>query len=100
MGRWGVLVANVFQERKGIQKMEKKYVRKDEQLGVHHASDVPPCAMDVIDSMQITLLALWLTLKYMKFYGTKMSFAEKEARRNQSISHCTEKIKLLVDLIY
>lgn len=80
--------------------MEKKYIKKDEQLVVHHASDVPPSATDVIDSIQVTLLALWLTLKIMKFYGTNMSYAEKEARRNQSISHCTEKIKVLIDLIY
>lgn len=77
-----------------------KYVRRNYMLGVHQVSESPPPRDEVMDSMQVTLLSLWLTLKYMKLYGTNMTPAEKETRRNESISHYTAALKALMDLIY
>ena len=78
--------------------MKKQYVRWDE---VHMMSEMPPeTPEEVKDSMEYTLFALWLTLKYMKYYGIHMTSAEKETRRNESIRDCTEHLKIIMDLIY
>lgn len=84
----------------GERNLIMKYVRRNYMLGVHQVSELPPPRDEVMDSMQVTLLSLWLTLRNMKFYGSNMTPAEKETRKNESISHCTATLKSLMDLIF
>lgn len=64
-------------------------------------SDIPPSTpAEVMDCLQTTLLALWLTLKYVKYYGAHMTADEKEIRRNESIRNCTDHLKMIMDVVY